>query len=191
MKKLLAIVALAGMGLWLGSCGSRTIAEQPTTGISSGNWEATLTGGVGEASKLDFVVNFTVPSTTDGGTLDITSLSFFNVDSNACFISVQPASGSTMLTTNSIDQVTGSMIITITSNPSSSIPTPSTLTLSTTAGNGLPGGQVSGTSSNGTLSNGVVTGNWTLTNSTTTSGCNGQGTFLMCQGAATCTPTIT
>ena len=187
MKKLLAIVALVGMGFWLGSCGSRTLAEQPTTGVSSGNWEATLTGGLGEASKLDFVVNFTVPSTTNGGTLDITSLSFFNVDSNACFISVSGASGSTILTTNNVNQVTGSMIISI----SSANPSGNTLTLSTTAGNGLPGGQVSGTSSNGTLSNGAVTGNWTLTNPNNNSACTGSGTFLMCQGAATCTPTNT
>jgi len=184
MKKLLAVVGLVALGFWLGSCGSsRTLAITPTTS-ASGNWEATLVGGIGEASKLDFLTTFSVG--TGGGTLNITAFSFINTDPNSCFIAVQGASGSTILTTNTTNQVTGSMIITV----NSSNPAGSTLTLSTTASGGLPGGQVTGTSTNGTLSNGVVTGNWTLTNSSNSS-CAGQGTFLMCQGAATCTPTIT
>jgi hypothetical protein len=181
MKKLLAIVGLLALGFWLGSCGSsRTLAITPTTS-ASGNWEATLVGGIGEASKLDFLTTFSVG--TGGGTLAITAFSFINTDPASCFLGVQGASGSTILTTNTTNQVTGSMIITVNSNPAGS-----TLTLSTTASGGLPGGQVTGTSNNGTLSSGVVTGNWTLTGGT---GCTGQGTFLMCQGTVPCTPTIT
>lgn len=178
MKKLSAIAALLALGMWLSSCGSKTIADQPITADSSSNWEATLTGGLGEASKLNFLTNFNVGS--GGGQLDITAFSFFNNDPNACFIKVSGATGSTILTTNAANQVTGSMLITVTS----SSPAGSTLTLSTTAGPGLPGGELSGTSNGGNLTNGVVTGNWTLTGGT---GCTGQGTFLMCQGAATCT----
>jgi len=182
MKKLFAVVGLVGLGFWLGGCGSsNTLATAPTTS-ASGNWEATLVGGTGEASKLDFVTSFSVG--TGGGNLDIKAFSFINSDPASCFLGVQGASGSAILTTSTTNQVTGSMIITV----SSSSPSGNTLTLSTTASGGLPGGQVTGTSSNGTLSSGVVTGNWTLTGGT---GCTGQGTFLMCQGAATCTPTIT
>ena len=183
MKKLFALGALMALGLWLGGCASHTLAPPPQTAVNSGNWEATLTGGLGPASMLDFLATFSANSF--GGPLDITAFSFINKDSNSCFSSVQTPTGSTVLTTNVTNQVTGSMIMTI---PSSN-PSGNTLTLSTTAGNGLPGGQVTGTSSNGALTNGAVTGNWTLTGASG-SGCTGQGTFLMCQGAATCTPVI-
>lgn len=183
MKKLFAMAALPVLGFLLGSCGSNTIAPLPTTG-ANGNWEATLSGGVGEASKLDFEVGFTV--SPSGGALDITSFSFLNRDPNSCFLVVNAADGQAVLTTNLENQVTGTMTITISSlNPSGN-----TLLLTTAATNGLPAGQVSGNSSNGALTNGAVTGNWTLTNSNNSS-CTGSGTFLMCQGAATCTPVIT
>ncbi|MFZ0806487.1 MAG: hypothetical protein WAN03_09910 [Candidatus Sulfotelmatobacter sp.] len=181
MKKLFAVGALLALGVWLGGCASRTLTPTNLTAITSGNWEATLSGGLGEACKLDFLANFQANS--GGGALDITAFSFINVDSNSCFSRVQSESGSTILTTNVTDQVTGSMIMTIIS----SSPSGNTLTLSTTAGDGLPGGEVTGIRSNGAVTNGAVTGNWTLTG---TNGCTGQGTFLMCQGAATCTPVI-
>jgi hypothetical protein len=184
MKKLFALGALIALGLWLGGCASRTLTPVNLTAVTSGNWEATLTGGLGEASKLDFLANFQVNS--GGGQLDITAFSFINVDSNSCFYRVQGESGSAELTTNVTNQVTGTMIMTIVS----ASPPGNTLTLSTTAGNGLPGGELTGIRNNGAVTNGSVTGNWTLTNTSNNSDCSGQGTFLMCQGAATCTPVI-
>ncbi len=159
MKKLFALGALMALGLWLGGCASRTLTPVNLTAITSGNWEATLTGGLGEASKLDFLANFEVNS--GGGTLDITAFSFINKDSNSCFSSVQGENGSAVLTTNVTNQVTGSMDMQIIS----ATPSGNTLTLSTTAGNGLPGGEVTGTRSNGVVTSGSVTGNWTLSNS--------------------------
>jgi hypothetical protein len=43
------------------------------------------------------------------------------------------------------------------------------------------------TGTTGTLSNGVVEGTWALTGGQGDPSCTGGGSFLMCQGAATCT----
>lgn len=182
MKKL-AIAALLALGFMLGSCATNTSVPAPVTG-AGGNWEAQLLGGSGEASLLNFVTNFNVG--IDGGALTINSFSFINTNGSSCFLTVAGESGTIALTTSASNQVTGSLTYTIASTaPSGNILTLFTIDSSTQ----IQVGTVTGISNNGALTNGVVTGNWTLTNANNNTACEGQGTFLMCQEAATCTPT--
>ncbi len=173
MKKL-AILALLGLGMWLSSCASNTVAPAPSTG-AGGNWEARLVGGVGPASLLDFVSNFSVGG--GGGGLTINSFSFFNSNASSCFLTVSGESGNAMLNTTASGQVTGTLSYTVTS----ASPAGSTLSL-TSYQNGLTGTST-GTSGNTALRNGVVLGTWTLSSSTDTTGCSGTGTFVLCQEA--------
>lgn len=184
--KTVSILTLLALALVVGSCGTRT----PTTTVettTTANWEAQLVGGVGQASLLNFVTQFTV-TTVNGASqqLSITGFSFYNA--GACFVkAVTPPVGVASLNTNSQNQVTGSMTYTITSaDPSGNV-----LTLTTT-----PNGGVSGTSNAtpgtiGTLSNGIVWGDWSLQSSDPN--CTGgatppiTGTFIMCEGTTTCT----
>jgi hypothetical protein len=181
MKKL-AVIALLGMGMWLSSCASGTNTPVVQTG-AGGIWEAQLVGGLGEASLLDFTVQFSVGA--GGGPLDITSIpAFLNNNQNSCFPAVSGYSGSAVLATSASNQVTGSLSFTVSSGTSSTVTTASTLTLtagpdSTPPTEGVTGTS-SGTSDNSALSNGVVQGVWSLSGGT---GCTGSGTFTMCQEA--------
>src|SRR5277367_942559 len=184
MKKL----ALLALALELAVCGCASNTPSTTTRTSStGNWEAQLTGGVDQASRLNFVTSFTVTA-NDAGTaepLDITGFGFIN--NGACFapdqngITTETESGlATITTNNGTDQVTGSLTMQV----SSVTPAGNTLTLT-----GNLTGTSNGTSfTTGTLSNGVVQGTWTLTGGGGDPSCTGGGNFLMCQGTATCTP---
>jgi predicted small secreted protein len=171
MMKKLATIALLGVGMWLSSCASNTVAVPPRTG-AGGNWEAQFTGGTGQAALIDFVSNFSVG--LDETTLQINSFSFYNA--NTCFNTSLNIGGSehgtATLNTSASNQVTGSMIYTISGGGSGS-----TLTLTSYD----PPIGVVGTSSNSALTNGIVTGQWELTGSGT--GCTGSGTFVMCQEA--------
>jgi hypothetical protein len=181
---------MVALGFLISSCGSGTNKNDITTS-AAGNWEAQLTGGLGQAAQLNFITSFSVTDTT--GTpnepLDITGFGFINA--GACF----PANGlndtgeigSATLVTNNAGQVSGSMTYVISSASSSN-----RLTLTTLAANGFPLGGVSGTSNGtttttGTLSNGIVWGNWQLTGGDVDPSCQGEGNFIMCQGVATCT----
>ncbi|MGA2856095.1 MAG: hypothetical protein ABSE40_04460 [Candidatus Sulfotelmatobacter sp.] len=184
MKKV-AILTLLALAAAVSSCGTRT----PTTTVettTSGNWEAQLVGGIGPASQLNFVTQFTLDN-VNGVSEPFypagspTGFSFINL--GPCFVSTNPPTGTASLNTNSANQVTGSMTFTVTS----ATPPGNTLTLTT----GTSGG-VSGTASGtpGTvlvMTNGVVWGGWTLSTTNSSSGCTGIGTFLMCQSATTCT----
>jgi len=176
MKKF-AVVVLLALGLLLGSCASNTVTPPPTTG-AGGNWESQLLGGVGQASLLDFVSNFSVGS--GGGPLTINSFSFFNV--NSCFTAIASESGSAELITSASGQVTGTLNYTVTSGVTSTDSSSSTLTLTSYSPDGLTGTS-SGTSGTTALRNGMVQGTWTLTGNTTL-GCNGSGTFVLCQEVA-------
>jgi hypothetical protein len=181
MKKLAILLAIA-LELAVGGCGNNTPTSTITTTANTSAWEAQLTGGTGQASLLNFVVTFSVNTT---GPLDVTGFAFFN--QGACFATTansQTVSGTTTLTTSNNLTVTGPFSLTIKSNSNSN-----SLALT---------GTVTGTSNGttttiGTLSNGVVTGTWTLNSSD--SNCTGggssppSGTFIMCQGAATCSVT--
>jgi hypothetical protein len=178
MMKKLATIALLGLGMWLSSCASNTVAPAPRTG-AGGNWEAQLTGGTGQAALLDFVSNFSVGF--NGGTLDINSFSFFNA--NTCFSTTSTDSteqGSAVLNTSASNQVTGSLTYQI----SGAAPSGSVLTLTSyPAPIGLTGTSSNG-SNNGALTNGVVTGTWSLTSSNNNTDCDvPSGTFVMCQEA--------
>ncbi len=166
MKKL-AILALLALEVAVCGCGntSTNAAQVPTTS-ANGTWEAILSGGEGQAGVLNFVTQFNVGE--GGGTLDITSFSFLTA--GPCFTNVTE-NGSAVLTTSSTNQVTGTLSYTVTGGGS-------TLTLDGTA--------VTGTSNKGVLSGGAVSGTWTLSGGT---GCTGSGTFIMCQGATTCSTT--
>ena len=172
MKKLAILMVLA-LELAVGGCGNSAPTNVVNT-TTSGNWEAQLVGGNGETSGLNFITAFSV---RDSGPLDITGFSFFNQGS--CFstaVNAEKETGSAVLTTSSTGAVTGSMSYAVTSTTAGSV-----LTLTSTSVNGTSNGTVGTT---GTLSNGVVAGNWALTGA---SGCTGAGTFIMCQGNATCT----
>jgi hypothetical protein len=187
MKKL-AFLALLGLSLAVYGCGSRTLDTTLTNTTASGNWEAHVDGGLAQASELSFVTAFSV--TDNGGTnkgisLDVTGFSFINAGS--CFVNGIDASseqGSASYSTiTGTDQVVGSMKYTITSN----VPPGSVLSL-TSYTNGFTGTSTATQNQTGTLSNGVVVGTWSLTNSdSSNTACTGNGTFIMCQAAATCT----
>lgn len=175
MKKL-AILTLLALELAVCGCGSGTPSTTTST-TTSGNWEAQLTGGTVEASKLNFVTAFSV---TNSGPLDITGFGFINA--GKCFASglnVENESGSAILNTSSTNTVTGTLSFTVQS--------------ATSGGNILIlNGNLTGTSNGtttttGTLSNGVVSGTWSLSGGQGDPSCTGGGSFLMCQGVATCT----
>jgi len=182
MKKL-ALVALLAFELTVSGCGTSGQPQTFTNTQASGNWEAQLTGGTEQASLLNFVTTFTV---TNNGPLDITGFAFFNA--GACFLNgtnTVTVTGNANFGTTSTNTVSGTLTMTVTSATNGSVltlgtPTPATLT-----------GTSNGTTTmTGTLSNGIVVGQWSLSPGSGATGCNaGQGTFLMCQGLATCTPT--
>jgi len=188
--KTVAILTLLALALAIGSCGTRT----PTTTVettTNASWEAQLIGGLGQASELNFVTQFSVSNINGGPTEPLGIAGFSFINAGTCFTSDETESGSAQLSTNTAHQVTGSMAYTVASgNPHGNV-----LTLcanSTAAGcPSPPTGGVSGTSNAtpgtvGPLSNGIAWGTWTLTN-TNDAACTGGGTFIMCQAAATCT----
>jgi hypothetical protein len=179
MKKF-AILGLLALELAVGGCANPVNNEIHT--ITNATWEANLSGGLGQASLMNFTTTFQVE---DAGPLDITAFSFFN--GGACFgtnITDHTEAGAATLTVNSVNQVQGTLTYSITSRLNSNV-----LTLTS------PSGDLTGTSNGspgvlGTLSNGVAIGTWTLASSDTNCIPNSpaSGTFLMCQGATTCTP---
>jgi len=179
MKKL-AVMALLALELAVCGCGTSGGSSNTANTEASGNWEAQLTGGTDQASLLNFVTTFTV---TNSGPLNITGFAFFN--SGACFATganAETATGSASFTTSSTNSVTGTLTLTVTSTTNGSVLTLQTGTLTGTS-NGT-------TTTTGKLSNGVVVGNWTLTPGSGATGCNtGQGSYILCQGKATCSPT--
>jgi hypothetical protein len=188
LKKLAAILGVLALQLAVVSCGS-TVPYGTIATSTSGNWEAKLIGGTGQAAQLNFVVAFTL--TNNFGTLepiDVTGLGFFN--SSECFppngvngASSVNVNGNAELTASSSDQVTGTLSLTV-----NSIPPGNTLVLTASPPNGGLSGTSSGTTSTvGTLSNGVAWGTWQLTGGQSDASCTGSGTFLMCQSGVTCT----
>lgn len=175
----LALIALLALEIAVCGCGNSTPSTTTST-EAKGNWEAQLTGGSDQTALLNFVTTFTV---TNSGPLNITGFAFFN--SGACFdtgTDAETATGNATFTTASTNSVTGTLNLTITSATKGSVLTLNPGTLTGTS-NGT-------TTTTGTLSNGVVVGTWTLTpgSSSTCTG-NLQGSYLLCQDKATCTPT--
>jgi hypothetical protein len=186
MKKF-ALLAIPALLLVIPACSGGAPPNTITT-TSSGEWEAQLLGGTGPTSQMSFVTAFTVTNFT-GETaqgLDITSFGFFN--SGPCFatgLTAQSETGSATINTSTTGQVTGSMTYIVTSNTN-----PGTvLTLTAASPNGGVSGTSNGTTTtNGTLTDGVIWGTWNLatSDSTCASGAS-SGTFIMCQGTASCT----
>ena len=179
MRKL-AILFVLALEITVLGCGNSTPTQTPTTS-TNGNWESQLTSGTDQSSLLNFVVSFSVNNT---GPLDITGFSFFN--QNACFqtgLNVTTESGTASLSTNNAGSVSGPFTLTINA----------TGTGTKMALTGTIAGTSNGTTTTtGSLSSGSVVGTWTLTpGSTADKSCTSvtNGTFIMCQGAATCTPT--
>jgi hypothetical protein len=184
MKKV-AFLTLLALALAVCGCGTGTPSTTVTTN-TSGKWEAQLIGGIGPASQLNFVTAFSVTNTNGGSSQPLTVTGFSFINAGTCFVSGETESGSAALSTNSSNQVSGSLSYTVTSGT----PAGNVLTLTADPNNG---GGVSGTASGtpgttGNLSNGVVWGSWTLTGPCI-SGLTPpvRGTFIMCQGTATCT----
>ncbi len=180
MKKL-AFLTLLALAFAVSSCGTSPNPNPFTNTSATGFWEAQLAGGTGEASKLTFTTAFNVINV---GALDITSFSFINA--GACFANGVKGSieaGTASFTTNiSTGLVTGSLTYTVTS----AIPAGNVLTLTSPDG-GLTGTSNGTVTTVGTLSNGVAVGTWNLTGGQGDPSCMGSGTFIMCQGKATCT----
>lgn len=185
MRKL-AILFVLALVTAVSGCGGNTVTSTPTT-QTSGSWEAELISGTGQSSLLNFVISFNLNQT---GSLDVTGISFFN--SNSCFdigLDLETATGTATLTTTNADTVSGPFSLTIVGAG-----TGSKLVL-----NGTITGTSSGTIyTTGNLSNGSVTGQWSLTpGAGAGSSCikipaasgDPLPPFIMCQGAATCTPT--
>ncbi|MGB8061910.1 MAG: hypothetical protein WCF26_08450 [Candidatus Sulfotelmatobacter sp.] len=188
MKKLALLLVLA-VELAVCGCGNPPIQTVVTTS-SSGNWEAQLFSNNAPVSNLNFVTSFNITNTTGfpKEPLDITGFGFFN--SGPCFdtgLTKETEVGTATLDTDNAGQVTGSFTFTITS-----ITIPGNVLTLTTSPNGALTGISNGTTTTtGTLSQGVVVGTWTLKSSNPScnnSNPNNTNTFLMCQGAATCTP---
>jgi hypothetical protein len=180
MKKL-ALVALLALEFAVCGCGTSGSPQTFTNTEATGNWEAQLSGGTDQAALLNFVTNFTV---TNNGPLNVTGFGFFNAGS--CFATgtnAESVTGTANFGTNvATNQVTGTLGLTITSTTNGSVLTLKDGTLTGTS-NGT-------TSTTGTLSNGVVVGQWSLQPGSGTTGCNSaQGTYILCQDKATCTPT--
>lgn len=184
MKKV-AMLLLA-MEFAVCGCASNIQHTITTTTVSGGQWEAQLLGGKGDASKLAFVASFTVTPNPDLTNEPLVVTGFGFINSSKCFatdvngINQEDEGGFANIQTNTgTDQVTGTLNFVVTSIS----PPGNTLTL-----NGNLTGTSNGTTTvNGTLSNGVVQGKWTLAGGAGDASCTGSGTFLMCQGAATCT----
>jgi hypothetical protein len=174
-----ALVALLAIELAVCGCGTKGTPSTTTNTQATGNWEAQLTGGTDQASLLNFVTTFNV---TNSGPLDVTGFGFFNA--GACFATgtdAETVSGSATLTSSSTNAVTGTLALTITSSTNGSV-----LTLDSGTLTGTSNGTIGTT---GTLSNGVVVGTWKLAPGGGVTGCNsGMGTYILCQGKATCTP---
>jgi hypothetical protein len=156
MKKF-ALLALVALEILVCACGTSTNSTTPvTTTSASGNWQASLVGGRGQSGALDFVTSFSVGQ--GGGTLSFTALTFLTT--NSCFVSGQSVSGNATLTTDSSNNVTGTLNITV----NSGTPSGNSLILSGTT--------VTGTSNKGVLTSGKVTGTWTLTGGNGDSTCS-------------------
>jgi len=194
MKKL----ALLALLLELAVCGCGTgPSSNVVTTTTSGNWEAQFLGDTAPfpASQLNFVTAFSVTSVIEGTpeTLNITGFGLFNT--SQCFATgtgAETVTGSATLNTAQSGQVTGSFNYAVTSVATPTTVAGNVLTLTTT--NGGVSGTSNGTSTTtGTLSNGIFWGQWTLTSSDTnclpaSAKGTAQGTYIMCQGTATCTP---
>ena len=178
MKKLAILMVLA-LELAVAGCGTTTPTVTNTS--TSGNWEAQLIGGTGEASKLNFITAFNVENS---GPLSDITIAFIN--QGACFATptdgpTTTESGTAAFTTNTAtNQVTGTLTLTVSSNLSGN-----QLVL-TSYPNGLTGTSNGTTTTTGVLSNGVVVGTWQLTGGSGDPSCAGTGTFLMCQGTNSC-----
>ena len=190
MKKLALLLVLA-VELAICGCGNPPISTIVTTN-TSGNWEAQLFSNNAPVSGLNFVTSFkitnTINTTVSNEPLEVTGFNFFN--SGPCFdtgLSSETEAGTASLNTNNAGLVTGSFTFTITST---TIPG-NVLTLTTSPNGALTGVSNGTTTTTGTLSKGVVVGTWTMKSSNSAcanSNPSGTNTFLMCQGAATCTP---
>jgi hypothetical protein len=160
MKKVVFLLLIA---LMLNGCGA---SDNPPNvqQASGGVWQSEMLGGLGPASGLSFIAQFTV---SNNGALSITNFQFITQVDGGCFpVTGATPSGNLSVTFNSADQVSGTFSFTITSGGN-------TVTLTST--------QITGTvnGTNNTLSNGVITGTWALKGVT---GCNNvDGTFTMTQ----------
>jgi hypothetical protein len=183
--KQLGILILLAMGVLALACGHSNLAPTIFTN-TNGNWEAQLIGGKGPAAELNFVTSFTVQN-FNGGTgtpLIISGFSFIN--DQTCLPGASP-SGSMNLTTQTTNEVTGSMEFLVKSLTSGGA-TLSLFTVNTSTNPPTTVGGVTGIATgtnNLTLTNGIAYGDWQLTSSNPD--CVGNGTFVMCQNAATCT----
>lgn len=186
MKKLALLLVLA-LELAVCGCGNPPIQTTVTTS-SSGNWEAQLFSNNAPVSSLNFITSFDITNTTGlpSVPLQVTGFGFFN--SGPCFDTGQSSAkyaGTATLNTDNAGQVTGSFTFTITSQ---TIPG-NVLTLTTSPNGALTGISNGTTTTTGTLSKGVVVGTWTLKSANSScANSNNTNTFVMCQGAATCTP---
>jgi hypothetical protein len=166
MKKL-AILGLLALELAVSGCGKSNTTT--TTAAAGGIWQATLTGGAGDAGALDFITSFTV---NGDNSLSVASVVFLTNNPGACFVSGSSGSGTLDITSGTNTTVTGTFNFTVTSGT----PSGNTLTLSTGST-----GAVTGTLNGSTLTGGSITGGWTLTGGAGSPDCTGSGSFTLKQ----------
>jgi hypothetical protein len=198
MKKLafLGLVALVAIAVVISSCGSNQIQELPTSSIS-GNWEAQLTGGLGGASALNFLMTFNLFVTNGSPPQNVNVTAFSWINANPCFPNPPNVSAPTVKLTNNINtqQITGSIVWTVGVAPGN------VLHLTADPNATPPTGELiaTATSANGTVTNGAVNGMWWLTPGTSfppgLEACSAGSesaprSFIMCQGATSCTTAI-
>jgi len=163
MKEVAVFLLLA---LMLNGCSSSPSVQA----AASGGWQAELLGGIGPASGLSFITQFSVGG---NGALSVSNFQFLTQIDGGCFpvtVTTTPT-GTLDVTYNAADQVTGTFSFTVVSGGN-------TLTLTSTS--------VTGTfnaNTNTPLTDGSVIGNWTMTGG---AGCNDvSGTFTMTQTGTT------
>jgi hypothetical protein len=118
----------------------------------NGNWSASLQNSPSGPTIYSFSTTFTESS---GGGLSITNFTF-NSSNGSCFTGTTTETGSFTLSGNFSGSVKGTFGMTITAQDT--------------------GGQDVLTLQGGVAPNNTITGNWSVTG---TSGCVGQGTFVM------------
>lgn len=174
-----AVAILLVITMMLTGCGTNNTPVQSASGAI---WQAQLQGGVGAASGLSFITQFTINA--DG------SLSFINFQllNDAACLPVSGAAPSGAFTNLDVistsGQVTGDFSFAVQGNGN-------TLSLTGTLAGTETGAQL-GTSNVGTFTAATITGTWTLSGSTMCTVSAGETSFTMtlCTSGGSC-PTTT
>jgi len=178
MKEVALLLLVA---LMLNGCSSN---NSPVQQASGSVWQAQLSGGIGPASGLSFIAQFTI---NGGGSLSISNFQLLNA--GTCLpvtTGDSPAGSITNLdVVSTTGEVTGDFSFTVQGNGN-------TLTLTGTLTGTETGAQL-GTTNIGTFTSATITGSWTLSGTTTCTDSGGDTSFIMtlCTSGGSCPTTTT